>query len=357
MRVSFRRILTAGVFFLVTIVVSVSGYMVSGADFLDALFMVVITIFSVGYEETIRVDTAPLKMFTILVIVFGTGSAFYIIGGFLQMATEGEIQRIMGARLKSRGIESLRNHAIVCGYGRMGQILSRELAHANYPFVIIDNSEERKAEAEEEGFLAIVGDANEDAVLKSAQIDKAKAVATVLPNDAMNVFITLSARSLNPDLNILARGELPATKPKLLQAGADHVVLPASIGGTRLAHLLVRPYSSVLFEEIGNIDHINEDLDKLGIEISEVVVQEDSSFVDKPIGKVEIEGEGAFLIVAIRRADGELIKRPTAEVVLESGDVVVVVGHGSGEPAFTMEKTPAREVVPEAKDADENLTP
>lgn len=350
MRVSLRRVIIGVALLLTTIIVAVSGYVIAGWSVLDALYFVIITIYSVGYEETHDISTGPMKLFTILVIVFGTGSAIYIIGGFVQMAAEGEIQRALEARRKSRGIEALHNHVIVCGYGRMGQILARELEQANVPFVVIENNEERKTEAENLGYLAVLGDATAEETLQQAHIEQAQSVATVLPNDASNVFITLSARTLNPNLNILARGELPSTEPKLLQAGADHVVLPAAIGGRRLAHMITRPSTSALLEQVGNIDHINDDLQALGIEISEAPIEEGSPCVGKKLGDLHVEGEGAFLFVAVRRASGELVRRPNVDLPLECGDIVVMVGHGTKEPKLTIHRTPAQEVVLQTDD-------
>lgn len=348
MRVSLRRVVIGVALLLITIAISVIGYVMAGWTVMDALYFVIITIYGVGYEEVHDIGTGPMKLFTIFVIVVGTGSAIYIIGGVVQMAAEGEIQRVLGARRQTRGIESLHNHVIVCGFGRMGQILARELSAAGIPFLIIDTSETRKAEAEEQGYLVLLGDATDEATLRLAHIEHAQSVATVLPNDAMNVFITLSARNLNPDLKILARGELPSTEPKLLQAGANHVVLPAAIGGRRLAHMILRPSTSALLEQVGNIDHINDDLEALGIEISEVPIESGSACIGKTLGDVHVEGEGTYLIVAVRRASGEFVRLPGADLPLDCGDIVVLIGRGKTEPKLTTGPTPATKVVSES---------
>ena len=343
MRSPLNRVVFGAVLFLVTILVAVDGYVAAGWDVLDAIYMVVITIFGVGYGEVRPIDTDAMKVFTIFVIVVGTGSAVYIRGGIIQMTTEGEIKRALGARRKTRGIESLRNHAIICGYGRMGQILARELAAARKPFVIIDDDEARVEEADEQrGFLVIKGDATEEDTLREARVEVAQSLATVLPNDAMNVFITLSARNLNPDLDIHARGEIPATEAKLLQAGADHVVLPASIGGSRLAQMIIRPSTNEALAELANADHINDDLEGLGVVLGEAHIPEHSTCVGKTTSTVE--NEGAFLILAVRRKDGQLHKKPAGDFLLQAGDTVVVINHSADDPQLTFDKTETPEL-------------
>lgn len=333
-----------------TMALSVLGYTIlADATFIDALFMVVITIFSVGYEETIRVDTALLKAYTVGVIVFGCSALLYVVGGFVQLVTEGEIKRTLGARRMTIGIESLRNHAIICGYGRMGQILARELSESNFPFVVIDNSEERRAEAEDHDLLVIHADATEEETLQSARIEHARCLATVLPSDAMNVFITLSGRNLNPDLYILARGEVPSTEAKLIQAGANHVVLPAAIGGMRMAHMIVRPSASRLIDTLDNAMAINDDLEQLGVRLSDVPIEPGSPLGGKTVGEIEVEGEGAFLIVAVRRSDGSVTRQPSGDTVVNENDTVILIGHGSEVTKLTLAKTPAREVFRDMK--------
>ncbi|PCJ63565.1 MAG: potassium channel protein [Candidatus Hydrogenedentota bacterium] len=346
MRLSIKRILVGMGIFFITVGLAVTGYMVlSSASFIDAWFMVIVTIFSVGYEEVIPVVTPLEKMYTTVVIVLGCSSLLYIIGGFIQMATEGEIARALGEQRNTREIEKLKNHAIICGFGRMGQIIAQELTLSHFPFVVIDSEMDRVKEARELGYLALSGDATEEDTLKSAQIECAKSLATVLPNDAMNVFITLSGRNLNKSLSIYARGEVYSTEAKLEQAGADHVVLPAAIGGLRLAHMIVRPSASHLLETIESSNMINDDLEQLGVRLSEIHIKEGSEFVGKTLGELEIMGEGGFLIVAIYRHDGSVVKKPTCDCTCQAGDTVIVIGNNDRLPRFTLNETPAQKIV------------
>lgn len=191
------RILTGFVFFSATLVVAVVGYVGFGWSLLEAVYMVVITIFGVGYGEVKPLESPAQKIFTILVIVAGTTSAVYIVGGFVQMLTEGEINRALDARRKERSIASLHHHTIICGFDRMGKVLAQQLQEAEEPFAIIDpHFDPNTANAD---YLICPGHPTDEALLAAAGIERARALVTVLPDDATNVFITLTARELNPN--------------------------------------------------------------------------------------------------------------------------------------------------------------
>ena len=162
MNTSMRRIIIGGVFFALTCLVAVIGYMVAGWQLLDAVYMVVITVFGVGYGEAKPLDNSGLKLFTMGVIIAGCSSAIYVVGGFVQMLAEGEINRVLGSRRMSKGIDHLTGHAILCGYGRVGQVLAEELATSKHPFVVIDSNEQRVERRRQLGFLALLGSAREE---------------------------------------------------------------------------------------------------------------------------------------------------------------------------------------------------
>lgn len=332
MQTSLKRIVTGAVFFAVTVILAISGYVIAGWSILDAVYMVVITIFGVGYGEVRTITSPQLKVFTILVIIGGTSSTLYLVGGFVQMITEGEINQVLGKRRMSRTIELLKQHVIICGFGRMGQILARRMLDEQVPFVVIDNNHDRVEKAESLGYLVYLGNATDDLVLDRVGIDQAKALATVLPDDAANVFITLTARELNPDLMILARGELPSTEKKLRLAGADQVVLPATISAMRMAHMITRPATIDLLNQTDERDTLNELLAQLDIEVDEVSIEPASGLVGATIGDVEIGGRGTFVIVALRRADGTTMTHPDQLTVLNAGDAVIVMGHRGDIP-------------------------
>jgi voltage-gated potassium channel len=213
----------------------------AGWGWIDAIYMVTITIFGVGYGEVRPIEEPWLKFFTMGVIFAGCSSLIYVIGGIVQLLAEGEIEQMLGLRSRSRDMDQLSDHTIICGYGRVGQMLAVELVNQNASLVIIDRSPDRIEQATADGFLALQGDAIEDDVLCQSGLLRAKTLATVLPDDADNVFITLTARDLSDSIRIIARAEYPSTERKLLRGGASSVVMPSAIGAVRIAQLATAP--------------------------------------------------------------------------------------------------------------------
>jgi voltage-gated potassium channel len=236
-----RRGLT---FCAVTCLVATVGYVLAGWRWVDALYMVTITVFGVGYGEVQPLESMSLKLFTMAVILSGCSSLIYVIGGIVQMLAEGEIERMLGIRNRSREIAALNDHTIICGYGRIGQMLAAELQQQGQPLVILDHESSTVDRAIDDGFLAMEGNCVDDETLQQAGIFRAKVLATVLPDDATNVFVTLSARGMSDAIRIIARAECPTTEQKLMRSGANHVVMPAAIGALRVAHLATRDDSA-----------------------------------------------------------------------------------------------------------------
>jgi voltage-gated potassium channel len=334
MQSSFRRILRGTIIFVLTLVIAVIGYILFGWTLLDSVYMVVITIFGVGYGEVNPLKTPSEKIFTMMVIIAGTTSAVYIVGGFVQMVAEGEIHKVLDSHRLDKEIKSLKNHAIICGFGRMGQIMAQQLVKDRQSFVIIDRESDRVAKAEQMGYLATTGNATDENLLILAGIEKARVLATVLPDDAANVFITLTARGLNQNLIILARGELITTEKKLKLAGADRVVLPAIIGGMRMANLITRPTATDFLQSKNKRHYLDELLSQINVQIDELVITRSSDLANKSVGQIEVRGKGVFIIVAIRREDLTLIKDPDRNVILRPGDTVIVMGHQGDIPQF-----------------------
>lgn len=332
MQGSLRRIITGVVFFVITVLLAVVGYIIAGWSVLDALYMVVITVFGVGFGEVRPINTPELKVFTMLVIISGTSSAVYAVGGFVQMVTEGEIKQILQRKRMSETIKALEDHVMICGFGRMGQILAKKLTDAQVKFVVIDNDADRIEQAESQGYLVCLGNATDDTVLYKAGINTARALATVLPDDAANVFITLTARELNPKLLILSRGELPSTEKKLRLAGANQVVLPASISALRMAHMITHPATLDFFSQGADRNTLNELLGQMDIQMDELAITQKSGMIGATIGDIEARGRGTMIIVALRRADGTAITHPGQTTVLCEGDAVIVMGHRGDIP-------------------------
>ncbi len=331
---SLRRILTGIAIFLLTGVIATGGYVAAGWNWLDALYMVVITVFGVGYGEVQPISSTWLKLFTILVIIAGALSVAYIVSGLVQLITEGEIRRALNLKRMTQEIESLDKHVIVCGFGRIGQLVAHRLKADRQLFIIVDNDPERITMAREEGYLVYQGNATDEGVLEAVGIMRARSLATVLPSDAANVFITLTARELNPALMILARGEMPSTEKKLRLAGADHVVLPATISALRVAHLITHPAAVDFLAQTDGHHGLNEFLAELDIQLSELVVDESSSLIGGTVGDIELRGQGTFIIVALRRTDGEVTIHPTRQTYLLKGDSVILMGHQGDMPNF-----------------------
>ncbi len=233
------RTLRKGItFFLATCVLATSGYVLAGWGWIDAIYMVTITIFGVGYGEVHPMQSDAMKLFTMAVILVGCSSLLYVIGGIIQFLAEGEIARMLGVRNQSRELDQLSDHTIICGYGRVGQMLAVELSNQDERLVVLDHDQSRVDQARSDGFLAVQGDAVDDDVLHRVRLLHAKTLATVLPDDATNVFITLTARDMSASVQIIARAESPCTERKLLRGGASHVVMPAAIGAVRIAQLV-----------------------------------------------------------------------------------------------------------------------
>lgn len=322
-----RRILLGLGIFLLICAIAVVGYTQQGWTLSDSVYMVVITIFGVGYGEVHPVETVELRALTIAVIVFGYSAAIYTIGGFIQFLVDGELQSILRNRRMSQGIANLRDHTIVCGFGRMGISVAKELKRLNQPFVVVDASESRVAEAQAAGMLAMIGNATDEDALLQAGINEAKSLATLLPDDADNAFICVTARDLAKNVEIVSRAENHSAQKKLKRCGADHVVMTAAIGAMRATQLLIRPTAAAVLESNGLARDINEELSAIGLNLEELRIDARSELVGQPIQKIQVRGNRGFLIVGVKQADGEIQMNPEGEFVLSEGDVVIVVGH------------------------------
>jgi voltage-gated potassium channel len=329
-----KRIRGGAIFLFATSVVGTIGYMLSGWDFLDALYMVVITIFGVGYGEVRQLQSTGLRIFTMCFIISGCSALVYIMGGFFQMITEGEINRALGKHRMTRQIASLKDHVIICGFGRIGRILVRELTQAGKTCVVVDPNAARSDEAALAGALVLEGDATQDAVLRSAGIERALALATVLPNDALNVFITLTARSLNSSLRIISRGEDPLTEPKLRQAGADEVVLPATSGGLQIAEHIVRPAILSVLDDAADRGRIRE-LAKIGVGIRAMRIPKGTRGVGRTVAELE-QLHAGVLVISVRRHDGTIVSAPSPRDVFADDDEILLMGHDSALPSLTL---------------------
>lgn len=330
---SSTRNLIRGLLFIVAVTaLGTAGYTAAGWSVTEAFYMVVITIFSVGYGEVRPISTFWLHVLTTGLIVLGCTGMIFMTGALVQLFTASELQRFLGFKRMKNEIDRLKDHVIVCGFGRIGNMLAHELHAGKANFVVVERGEGRAAEARSLHYLCVQGEATDEAILREAGVGRARVLATVLPDDAANVFITLSARSLNKSLHIIARGEVPTTEGKLMQAGADEVVLPTHIGAERIAELILYPKTAALIRNDERMRDFEHGLHSLGLELEVQPTAEDSAFVNLTIEQIEQRADGAFLIVAIHRRDGSTVTRPPTSTRIEPGDGVVLIGR-SGRTA------------------------
>ncbi|MEN0109358.1 MAG: NAD-binding protein [Planctomycetota bacterium] len=345
MPVPLRRLLSAAAFFLAACALSGAVYVAHGWSVADAAYMVVITIFGVGYGEVRPVDTALLRAVTMALIVVSYGSVIYLAGGFVQMVMEGEINRALDRRRMTQGIDRLRGHTVLCGYGRAGRILADELRAAGTPFVVVDADADKLTDAEAAGMLVLEGNATEEAVLRRAGVERARVLASVLPDDAANVFITLTARELNEGLEIVARAENPSTEKKLLRSGADRVVLPAVIGGQRMAQLITRPAAEEILASTDGAADLRHELAGIGMKLDEMPVTAGSPLDGHALADIDLRGNRGFLIVGVRRASGAIELDPPGDCVLAAGDALIVLGHAGELPQLARRYAEPKEIV------------
>jgi voltage-gated potassium channel len=294
-----------------------TGYMVvEGWNFLDSLYMTIITISTAGFREVHELSPKGM-IFTILLIVGGVGTALIAFTAGAKFILEGEIREIFGRKKLEKKIRELKDHYIICGYGRMGRIIARELHEEGVQFVIVEK--DPAALEEKKDALVVIGDATRDHTLKEAGIDKACGLISVLPNDAENLFVVLSARGLNPNILIVARAMEEGSEQKLLRAGASKVVSPYLIGGLRMAHTVLKPTVVDFIEfttKSGNI----------GLQMQEVTVQEGSILIGRSLEACTVGDDWGVIIVAIKQTTGETRFNPTHQSVIKAGDILIVLG-------------------------------
>lgn len=313
-RLSFVLIL-----FFVLISSGTIGYMlIEGWGWHDAFFMTVITLSTVGYGE-VRPLTGAGESFTILLILLGVGAVAYTFSTLADYIVAGELNGFLRRQRMMREINRLRNHYIICGYGRVGQQVAQGLRANNYDVIVIDAEEELIPEFETLGLHYIIGDAANDPILQQAGIEHASGLCTCLPSDATNVFVVLSARTFNADLFIISRGNQPESEHKLRIAGANQVINPYTITGHRMAAQLLHP-SVVEF-----LDVIMRAGD-LELRIEEIRVGEDSTMNGKSLIECNVRGDTGVNVLAIRRYDNQIYTHFPADFILHTDDVLIGLG-------------------------------
>ena len=303
--------------FAAIIVGGTGGYMaIEGWSFLDALYMTVITITTVGYAEVHLLSTAG-RIFTMFLVIGGVGGALYALTAIIQYIVEGNIRMTWGRRRMEAKIEKLKGHFILCGYGRVGQRIARTFKEEGAPFVVIDSNPETIAQAEQAGYLHVLGDATSDEVLRKAGIGHARGLVAAIGSDVDNTYIALSARQLRPDLFIEARTSSEEAEKKLKKAGADRIISPYSIGARRMAMLALRP---------AVVDFIDTVTYRRGreLQMENIAVADTSLLVGITVKETRQRTKAAIL--AISKKGGKLIANPPEEETIEAGDALITIG-------------------------------
>ncbi len=316
-----RRLVFGFFILLFVLFFGTAGYsLIEGWSLFDSFYMTVITISTVGFKEVKSLSPGG-RIFTSFLIFMGVGFMFYILSYLVQYFIEERFEEGFWRRRMRERISKLRDHVIVCGYGRVGREVSNFLEEDETDFVLIERDERNFEEARRRGILSILGDATKDEVLKEAGIERARAVVVATGDDTHNLFITLTARYLNPGVFIIARASSEEAEPKLLRAGADKVISPQKLGGRRMARLVTRP---LLVDFIDTVLHGKEK----ELIIEDIKVSSDSPILGKT--KREIEKSSGIFLIAIKRRDGELIPSPSDDTRLEGDDELIVIGSKEG---------------------------
>jgi len=315
------NMLRLGLVLLVTTALfgSFAYHYVEGWSLFNSAYMVIITLSTVGYREVAPLSD-PGKLITGGLIVFGLASVTLIGASLTRLILEGEIQQLFGKRRMERVINNLYKHYIVCGYGRVGRVVCRELDEAEVPFVVLDADEEMVERIEADGFLAWRGDATEEAAMKAVHIETAKGVILALPHEADNVYVTLLVKDLHPDLFVLARAITDNGDRRLKAAGADRVVSPNIIGGQRMAHSVLRPKIVEFIDVVSGSTGIAE------LALQEVQVPEASPLAGKTIAEAELRRRYCLLIVGRMRVDGSVAINPLPTDTIRAGSMLIVLG-------------------------------
>ncbi len=302
----------------VVLVFGIAGYMlIEGWNLLDAFYMTVITISTVGITEVHPLSDAG-RMFTSILIFGGVGVMAYSLGRFAEFLFQRSLTNVFGRRTMMKKIAQMKNHVIICGYGRTGSHVAEELQTANMPFVVIDENEEEIRRMDLLGIPHVVGDATEEEVLESAGISLADSLVAALDSDAENLFLTLTASGLCSELRIIARVHDPDNARKFRKAGASRVVSPISSGANQIAQLLTRP-SVVDLVELVSMDK------SIALEVFEYEVAADSELLDQTLSEARVRQALGALVIAVKHADGTNAFDPGPATRLRLGDVLVAI--------------------------------
>jgi len=314
-----KKLLIASFLLFLILVLGTVGYvLIEGWGIIDSFYTTVTTISTVGYGD-FTPATRQGRLFTVLLVLFGVGTMLYSVSMFAEMMVEDRLKKVLGRGSMENRIERMKNHYIICGFGRMGSLICRELAEEKAPFVIIEKNPDVIQRLDDEGYVYLKGDATDDKSLLRAGIKRAKGVVCVLSTDAENLYVILTAKELHAGIYILSRCEEEVSEHRLLRAGADRVVSPYKMGGMRMAMAILKPAMMDFIE-------ITTRRQSLELRMEEMPLSEDSSFIGKSLEASEIRKSYGLIIVAVKKDSGKMIFNPQAGYIIEKGDRLIALG-------------------------------
>lgn len=314
------------ILFTIIIIGTVGFHLIEGWSFLDSLYTTIATLSTVGYGD-FSPETTAGKFFTVFVILSGVGMMFYTLVLLAETFIEGRVRILLGRGKLEKIIEKMNNHYIICGGGRIGFLICRELMAGEIPCVIVDNNPDVIQKAQDENFIYCKGDATQDKVLIAAGIKRAKGIICVLPSDAENLYVILTAKELNQNIFIMARSEEEESEHRLMRAGADKVMSPYTLGGVRMAMAIMRPAMLDFIE-------ITTNRQSLELRMEEVAICRNSQFLAKTLEDSGIRKRFGLIIVAVKKDSGKMIFNPMANYIIEEGDRLIAMGEDENVRQF-----------------------
>ncbi len=308
------------------IVGTIGFHFIEEWSFVDSFYATIITLSTVGYGDFVPV-TAGGKFFTVFIIIFGVGTMLYSFGLISETVIEGRLRGLLGRGKLEKMIEKMGNHYIICGCGRIGFLICRELAAEKVPCVVIDNNPEVIQKVQDEGFIYCKGDATQDKTLIEAGIKRAKGIVCVLPSDAENLYVILTAKELNQNIYIMSRSEEEESEHRLVRAGADRVMSPYTLGGVRMAMAILRPAMLDFIE-------ITTRRQSLELRMEEISVCKGSPIIGMSLEESGIRQRYGLIIVAVKKDSGKMIFNPLADYVIAEGDRLIAMGEDENVKQF-----------------------